>query len=148
MGSQEQLLQQTLNHEIPLTQAMGIEVVEVTESSLRLRAPLENNINHKSTAFGGSLYSLSVLAGWGLIFSRLKALSLQAHIVIQESNIQYLRPVKQDLLASCHISSEKAFKRSIDMFRRKGTARFNLDVTVSGHEGVAVVFNGQYVIHS
>jgi thioesterase domain-containing protein len=118
VGNQEQLLQHTLNHEIPLTQALGIEVLEVTEDSVTLQAPLESNINHKSTAFGGSLYSLSVLAGWGLIFSRLKALNLQAHIVIQESNIQYLRPVKQDLLASCGISSEKAFKRSIEMFRR------------------------------
>ena len=148
MGSQEQLLQHTLHYEIPLTQAMGIEVLEVSEESVTLRAPLENNINHKSTAFGGNLYSVAVLAGWGLIFSRLQALNLQAHIVIQESSIQYLRPIKQDLRASCRITSETAFKRSIEMFRRKGKSRIKLDVTVAGQEGVAVLFNGHYVIHS
>jgi len=63
VASQEQLLQQTLKHEIPLTQATGIKVFEVTEDSITLRAALENNVNHKSTAFGGSLYSLSLLTG-------------------------------------------------------------------------------------
>lgn len=148
MDSREQQLQHTLNHEIPLTRAMGIEVVEVTESSVRLRAPLENNINHKSTAFGGSLYSVAVLAGWGLIYTRLLSLGLGAHIVIQESRIEYLQPVRQDIEAHCLIESERTFERFIRAFEKKSKARINLDVVVAGEAGMAVRFNGNYVIHS
>jgi len=57
-------------------------------------------------------------------------------------------PVKQGLLASCRILSKKGIERSIEMFRRKEMARFKLDVKVAGQEGVAVVFNSSYVIHS
>jgi thioesterase domain-containing protein len=148
VGSREQRLQHTLNQEIPLTRAMGIEVVEVTNESVRLRAPLEDNINHKSTAFGGSLYSVAVLAGWGLIYTRLQALGLHAHIVIQESRIEYLHPVKQDIEAVCQIESERTFERLIRVFDKKSKARINLDVVVAGDTGTAVRFNGNYVIHS
>jgi thioesterase domain-containing protein len=61
-------LQKILYSEIPLTKAIGIEVCEFTGLSLTLKAPLEKNINHKCTAFGGSLYSVAVLSGWGLIY--------------------------------------------------------------------------------
>ena len=65
-------LENVLHSEIPLTREIGIEVVDYTGDSLTLKAPLEKNINHKCTAFGGSLYSVSVLSGWGLIHLLMK----------------------------------------------------------------------------
>ena len=79
-------LQELLNSEIPLTNAIGIKVVDYNDCGLTLSAPLKNNINHKCTAFGGSLYSVSVLSGWGLIYLLLNKYNLKGHIVIQESN--------------------------------------------------------------
>ena len=49
-------LQKVLNEEIPLTNAIGISVESCDSLSLTLAAPLHKNINHKRTAFGGSLY--------------------------------------------------------------------------------------------
>ena len=56
-------LRNVLHEEIPLTKAMGVEVNSYDGHCLVLSAPLDPNTNHKDTAFGGSLYSLAVLAG-------------------------------------------------------------------------------------
>ena len=57
-------LEQLLHQDIPLTQALGLSVLDWSHGELRLSLPLAANLNHKSSMFGGSLYSLSVLAGW------------------------------------------------------------------------------------
>jgi len=141
-------LQSVLNDEIPITIAMGIEVEQLSDGSLLLRAPLCKNINHKSTAFGGSLYSVAVLTGWGMIYAMLEALDLHAHIVIQESHIRYLKPVNQDIQASCVIANSEIFDKKINIFKRKGMSRITLDVEILNEGEPAVVFTGQYVIHS
>ena len=140
-------LEAVLHEEIPLTRAMGLTVSEVSEGAISLQAPLQPNINHKSTAFGGSLYSVCVLTGWGMIYSRLSELKLHAHIVIQESHIQYIKPVASDIAASCRIDNPEQFQRFIKLFKRKGKSRIQLKVTVHQDDQLAVEFTGNYVIH-
>jgi len=147
MNDMKQHLQQVLENEIPLTTAIGVTVDKVTNSDIILIAPLENNINHKCTAFGGSLYSIAVLAGWSLIYTRLKTLELQAHIVIQKSNIQYLNPVVLDIKAMCSIDSEEIFNNFLLTFKKKSIARIKLKVEIPGNDEPDVIFTGQYVIH-
>lgn len=142
------LLQDVLHTEIPLTKHMGLSVVESTELSLTLSAPLENNINHKSTAFGGSLYSVSVLSGWGLISLLLKKHDLSGHIVIQESNIKFIKPVNSDITAKCSFLSTQQCDKFITMYKRKGVARIKLRSKISCNGENAVIFNGRYVVHT
>lgn len=141
-------LQSILNDEIPITLAMGIGVEQLTDSSILLAAPLSNNINHKSTVFGGSLYSVAVLTGWGMIYAKLDSLSLHAHIVIHESSIQYLKPVNQDFMASCEITDHADFDKKISIYKRKGISRITLVVEIKNADQLAVKFTGQYVIHN
>lgn len=141
------LLQQTLHHEIPLTRAIGLSVAAATPESVTLQAPLQANINHKCTAFGGSLYAVAVLAGWSLIFVRLRQRGLEAHIVIQQSDIEYLEPVTGEIRATCHIGSEAALERALRLFEKRGVARIPLQVEIEGSDGAAVIFAGKYVIH-
>ncbi|WP_211234049.1 YiiD C-terminal domain-containing protein [Chitinilyticum litopenaei] len=146
--SAAQALEQLLHEEIPLTRALGLTVTQAAPARVCLAAPLAPNINHKATAFGGSLYALAVLAGWGMIAVRLKAAGLQAHIVIQEAQIRYRQPVTDTLQAECHVPDEAAFARFLRIFARHGKARISLPVTMRGTAGEAVVFHGDYVIHS
>jgi len=141
-------LQEVIHHDIPLTQAMGLQVKTVTSESITLIAPLENNVNHKSTAFGGSLFSMAVLSGWCLLYFRLKELDVAGNIVIQESDIKYLQPVTGEIEASCQIDSEQQFNRFIKIFKRKGLARIKLKAEIKTEDGIAVEFNGSYVVHS
>jgi thioesterase domain-containing protein len=139
-------LEQLLHSEIPISRAMGIRVSHYDGASLRLDAPLEPNFNHKSTAFGGSLYSLAVLCGWGLLHLMLADARIHKHIVIQESNIRYLHPVVQDLHAECRLD-DAAFKRFLHMLERNGRARLSLDVVITQGNRAAVEFTGRYVVH-
>ncbi|HKE43757.1 MAG TPA: YiiD C-terminal domain-containing protein, partial [Steroidobacteraceae bacterium] len=56
-----------MNAEIPLTRHIDVRIAGYDQDTLTLLAPLAANSNHKGTAFGGSLFSLAVLAGWGLL---------------------------------------------------------------------------------
>jgi thioesterase domain-containing protein len=141
-----QRLEALLHEEIPLTRAMGIRAAGYDGHCLRLSAPLAPNINHKSTAFGGSLYSLAVACGWGLIHLKLAEAALRKHIVIQESSIRYLHPVSGELQAACCVEGS-ALERFLRALHRHDRARLELDVTIM-HEGrPAVEFAGRYVVH-
>ncbi len=140
-------LENVLHSEIPLTLAMELSVNEVSENTVRLTASLEKNINHKCTAFGGSLYSVCVLTGWSLLYARLHSMDVHAHIVIHESEIRYLLPVTTDIKSKCTIDNEQHFNRAMNLFHKKGKARFELISTIFQNGDLAVWFQGKYVIH-
>lgn len=142
------LLQDVLHSEIPLTKSIGISVIEHTGLSLSLRAPLDKNINHKCTAFGGSIYSVSVLSGWGLIYLLLKEHDVPGHIVIQESNTKFIKPVTSDITAKCSFSSVIQYEKFLNMYKKKGIARINLISQITCNNETAVIFNGTYVVHT
>ena len=146
MDIREQL-RDTLHSEIPLTRAIGIDVDNYSGDCLTLRAPLQPNTNHKDTAFGGSLYSVAVLSGWGLIHLKLKELDRPAHIVIQHSKVDYIRPVTDDITSVCCFESEQQVQRCLKMYASKGRARIDLHAIIRQGEDDAVLFFGRYVIH-
>lgn len=139
-------LQRTLHAEIPLTQAMDISVVAYDGKQLRLAAPLAPNINHKHTAFGGSLYSLSVLCGWAMLHLKLAEAGLHKHIVVQEANIRYLLPVDSDMQAEC-VLDDSALQKCLRTLNKHGRARLDLDVVIRHNGQPAVEFAGRYVVH-
>ncbi len=139
-------LEHTLHNEIPISQAMGVRVAGYDGVSLKLAAPLDPNINHKCTAFGGSLFSLAVLCGWGMVHLKLAEAGLHKHIVIQESTIRYLLPVDQDLHAECRID-DAALQQFMRTLTKHGRARLALDVVITHQGQPAVEFSGRYVVH-
>ncbi len=72
MSRDSRQLESVLHHDIPLTRDMGLKVLDWHDQQLRLYLPLDANVNHKSTMFGGSLYCGAVLAGWGWLHLRLQ----------------------------------------------------------------------------
>jgi thioesterase domain-containing protein len=139
-------LEHTLHDEIPISLAMGIRVANYDGVSLKLAAPLAPNLNHKCTAFGGSLYSLVVLCGWGLLHIKLAEMGLKKHIVIQEGNIRYLLPVDQDMLAECRLD-DAAMQNFLRTLEKHGRARLSLDVLIKSDGQHAVEFSGRYVVY-
>jgi len=126
---------------------IGIQVTECSPQRIELTAPLEPNINHKCTAFGGSLYSVAVLCGWSYVYQQMKLNQLTGHIVIQSSEVNYLQPVDGDIRAICEAENSPELKRFSKIYRRKGRARIHLQVKILFNNRVAVDFNGQYVVH-
>ncbi|HKB60399.1 MAG TPA: thioesterase domain-containing protein [Gallionellaceae bacterium] len=144
--SPERQLENLLHEEIPLTRALGIRATAYDGRCLVLSAPLSPNINHKSTAFGGSLYSVAVSCGWGLLHLKLAEAGLHRHIVIQESSIRYLRPVSGDMRATCCVE-DAALERFMRALHKHDRARLELAVSVSHDDRPAVEFSGRYVVH-
>lgn len=139
-------LEYTLHQEIPLSREMGIAVTGYDGKRLTLSAPLAPNINHKCTAFGGSLYSLAVLCGWGMVHIKLEEAGLHRHIVIQQADIDYLLPVAEDMQAECSIE-QAALDRFMSMLKKHGRGRLTLEVSIKRDQQLAVTFTGRYVVH-
>lgn len=144
---QRQRLESVLREEIPLTQYIGIAVEHYDGECLRLRAPLEYNINHKRTAFGGSLYSVAVLCGWGLLYLKLEEQGLEGHIVIHSSQAHYSLPVTQDILAETAFTSNQQTGDWLAKYRRKGMVRVPLSIQVMQGADTAFRLDARYVIH-
>lgn len=137
-------LEQTLHHEIPLTRAMGVQVAGFDEQGLMLSAPLAANINHKHTAFGGSLATLTTLAGWGLLHLLLRE-QPPVTIVIQESHAHYRRPVTGDFTALCALPAAGRLTSFLETLVRHGMARIELAARIAESGRTAVEFHGWYV---
>ncbi|HLT04481.1 MAG TPA: thioesterase domain-containing protein [Pseudomonas sp.] len=142
-------LEALIHQDIPLTRAMRLSVRAWDGNELRLAMPLAANSNHKGTMFGGSLYSLSVLAGWGWLTLRLRDCDLgEGHIVIKGGQIEYPLPVADDAVAICAAPSEEEWEKFINQFRRRGRARLYLDIRIPAADGAdAVRLRGEYVLH-
>jgi thioesterase domain-containing protein len=139
-------LETTLHSEIPLTRSMGLQVIECNGHGLLIRAPLAPNINHAATAFGGSLAAATTLVSWGMLWLVLKHLQQPAQIVIQESNISYLRPVTQDFIARCQYPSEAQVSRLLSTYERYGKGRIELQSEIYENNKPCVGFRGRFVI--
>lgn len=123
-------LQEYLHRNIPVSQAMGITVLSASPDIIVLRAALEPNLNHRSTAFGGSVASLAVLAGWSVLRLGLDSFTPTPQIVIQRSSMQYMLPIATDFDAVCRRPEAAAWERFMRAFERRGRGRLEVDVDV------------------
>jgi len=131
--------------EIPMTRALGVAVDAWDGKTLVLGAALAANKNDKGTAFGGSLYSLAVLAGWGLVMLSLWRDGYDCDVVIQHASVDYLSPVRTRLVATCCVDEPavwQAFRRQLD---QRGKARLLLQPTVAGDNNPALRMSANFV---
>ena len=139
-------LQAVLHAEIPITTAIALKVAGFEAGALTLAAPLAPNINHKDTAFAGSLNAVLTLAGWSMCWLIVRCAGIPAKVVIQDSAVRYLRPVTYDFAAVCQAPASAEVERFVLMLRRKGRARMELAAEIREAAEVAVAFSGRYVV--
>ncbi|QDU37606.1 Putative thioesterase (yiiD_Cterm) [Maioricimonas rarisocia] len=138
-------IQQYLHDHIPMSLAMGTRVLEAAPDRVVLEAPLEPNINHRETVFGGSISTLAILAAWTLVQLRLSGDVAPTRLVIQENSLRYLKPAEGTFSAVAHPPDSTDWERCRKMLERKGRGRVRIccDVLCDG-ERVAE-FEGVYV---
>jgi thioesterase domain-containing protein len=138
-------LEAFLHEKIPLTRAMGVRVVE-SGARLVLEAPLEANVNHLGTAFGGSLHALPTLACYAAVWTLLREAGLDGHVVVKRSSANYRQPVTGTLRAVCVRPPASAVTEFIEDLRRHKKARMELAAVVEGSDGKpAVEYRGTFV---
>ena len=138
-----------LHEHIPLVAAMQLRVLRNDEQGLVIEAPLEPNRNHRGTGFGGSLVTLGIAAGWSLLQQALRREGLQARVVVQRSECDYLEPVTAAFSAAAAVQPEE-WAKFADSLRQRGRARIVVHSTlhcagreVVRHSGTFVAIAGE-----
>ena len=137
-------VQAYLHEHIPISEAMGISVATAGPVEVVLGAPLEPNVNHRSTVFGGSCASVAILAAWTLAHLRV-AEAGPSRVVIQHGSTDYLRPIRGAFTATCRLDDERAWDRFLRTLARFGRARIELEAAVTCGEELVATFRGTYV---
>ncbi|MEM7220473.1 MAG: YiiD C-terminal domain-containing protein [Pseudomonadota bacterium] len=135
-------LQQIWHEQIPISKAMGIQLVSFEGGELRLRAALEPNVNVHGTGFAGSLYAVAALCGWGLTHLNLEAAEQQASIVIARGEIDYRRPVAGDIECSGRFPADAALAELQPGARQ----RYDLTIDIRSGDRSCATFAGVYAI--
>ncbi len=140
-------LQSMWHKQIPISAAMGIEIVRFADDELIVRAALAPNINVHGSAFAGSLYAICALTGWGMTWLKLRSSGLDGRIVIAEGQIRYRRAVAEDILCTCRFDhSEHA--ANLAAVTQSGSGSFPLVCTIAADGRPAVRFEGVYAVRT
>ena len=125
---------------------MQVALGEMHPEAVRLHAPLAPNINDKGCAFGGSLVALMTLAGWALVENRLQAAGLHADVFVADSQVEYLAPLWDDLIADAAAAEGEDWDAFLAAFAQKGRARIAVLAEVPLPQGgVATRLRARYV---
>lgn len=116
-----------LHEHIPLSRALGVRVERLDDAGVRLVAPLEPNLNHRGTGFGGSLSALGVLAGWALVHAGLRREGTDAHLVIARHEVDFTAPAEGALEAWSPAPRPEAWADFLRVHRRRGRARIDVE---------------------
>jgi len=131
------------HEQIPITRAMGVRVVANDENAFVIEAPVALNSNHLRTAFGGSINAVATLAAYGFLWLELSDAS--AHVVVAESSIRFIRPVREMIRAICRRPGTEELAAFRSQFAAKGKARIALRVNVIEEGETVAEFKGVFV---
>jgi thioesterase domain-containing protein len=130
---------------IPLSEAMGVDIVAATAESVALSAPLARNVNHQGTVFGGSASAVALLSAWALLHLRLTREQLDAGIVVKKYTMTYDRPMSTDFTATTTISNTEAWSAFLHALRRRGRARISAVATLRCNGEQTGQLQGEFV---
>lgn len=146
--SQLREIEKELLKSIPILEHMGVKLLTFDAQEVVVSAQLDNHFNYEGTAFGGSLNTIALLP----CYLMARKISLEQtkvinSLVIQDSEIKYLRPVRKDFIARCLRPDVTDF---CEQFERRGSARLSLEshITYKDESEELVRFKGRFVARS
>ncbi len=146
MNFNEATFEHFLHENIPATLALGFEIKTFSEEKIEVHAPLKLNINHKQTAFGGSINAILTACCWSMAFKIIKPIDPNAHIVIQKSSIEYLQPVNGNLVGVCNAPQTPNIELFVQSYKKFGKSRIALNSYILENGIPKAKFNGSFVV--
>lgn len=134
-----------LHEQFPLAAAMRIRTDSWDGRTLKLAAPLEPNLNHAQSAFGGSISTLAITTGWMLLHLLLLERQVSNRLLIQKSSIDYNRPIEGMLRAAAHVPKVDELNLFLEVLHRRRKARITLETVVYDDTVPAAIHSGTYV---
>jgi len=134
-----------IHEHIPLTSHLGVIVESYDGNTVSISAPLTPNLNHRNTAFGGSISALGILSGWTLLFLKLKETGIKSRLVIQKSMFDFQDPIDDDFKAICTLPEQKTWGKFIKTLTKHGRARISVPAKIESSSGIGGTHEGAYV---
>ena len=134
-----------IHEQIPITAAMGIEIIEFSGNSVRASAPLAANINHQDSAFGGSIATLGILTGFVALSATLKEHGESVHLVIQHSETEFSKPAVGAMQSESRPISDATLKEFLGSLQRSGRARTLITSDIFSEGRLIAKNTGTYV---
>ena len=119
-------IEQYLHEHIPISRHMGVTVSHYNDEHVELSMSLKPNLNHRSTAFGGSISTLGILAGWTLLHMQFCNTAAVPRLVVQRSETRFLKPVMADFTALCAMPSASSWAHFLKTLSKHSRARISL----------------------
>lgn len=134
--------------DIPLLNAMQLSFVHFEETTLTMEAPLAPNINNKGTAFGGSIASICLFAGWAVATLAFQSNDIHnTEIVVYRNEMTFERPARGHLTVKARIRPDD-FSACLASLRSgdAGRIRLNIQVELFHDEDRCALMQGLYVV--
>lgn len=138
-------LQNYLYEKMPQVKSMEVEVESMSPLHLTVSAPLEPNINHRDSVFGGSASSIAILAAWAFLHQKLVAEGISTTLVIQKNTMSYDVPITGRFLATAELNGKAEWEKFITMLKRRGKSRINISSQLEFAGKNAGKFQGTFV---
>ncbi|MEO2016958.1 MAG: YiiD C-terminal domain-containing protein [Fuerstiella sp.] len=138
-------LEAYIHRQIPITSAMGVQIVEATADRVELSAPLAPNINHRETVFGGSAAAVATLAAWTLVLVRMRTEDLTGRLVISRNSMVYQKPIVADFTAVASADELNTWEKFVAGMARKGRGRLQASSRLLLNGDQVAEFEGQFV---
>ncbi len=138
-----QELQELWQYQIPISDKMGVKISQYTGYRFEVSALINANLNPSEFMFAGSIFTMATLAGWGFIWMLIKERKLEADIVLVDSHIRYVSPVKERPRA---VVSIETLSGDFDRLAKGRKGRVIVEVNVYSGETLASTFTGTYML--
>lgn len=124
---------------------MGLTLISVNKASAEIRCPLVPNINHKGTAFGGSISAAHLLGCYAWLFHFLNIEKIEAHLVVKESRVQFFRPVERDFTVVCLAPELDLLQNFLKVLNKKGRAKLLLNSKIEDNNSILSAMAAEFV---
>lgn len=115
-------LESRIRNEIPALGSAAFSIAAVEPLRVRVSARLNDHLNHKGTAFGGSLYQVALVACYGLFLQLLEEGGCPTRdFVIAEGRMRYRAPVPADFTAATEVDAAE-LRAFLEELRHRGQA--------------------------
>ena len=131
-----------LENAINIIGKMGMRIEEFNPGHVKIRLPLEPNLNHVKTAYAGSLFSLADFTGGVIFFATFD--HKKYYPILKEANIKFKRPSITDIIVEASIQPEQAqaIQETAD---GTGKCDYTLELELKDLQGnICAVVNGVF----
>ncbi|MEM7412066.1 MAG: PaaI family thioesterase [Myxococcota bacterium] len=90
---------------IPFVDRSGLVLEEARRGYVRMRMPLEGNVNHVGMMYAGALFTLAEVPGGALFVSSFDA--KQFYPIVKSLDIQFRRPAKSDITVEVSLTDAR-----------------------------------------